>query len=105
LLALTSELLVDVVLVTRGMAMYAASQIARRRADTPRPLRELIDSPQPERLEHVVAELAESARRRRLVLFVGAGVSMGAGAPSWQELLNDLATDAGLGDQLSSWSL
>lgn len=43
--------------------------------------------------------LADHARRGQLVPFMGAGVSMSAGAPSWKQLLDGLASDAHLSDQ------
>jgi hypothetical protein len=44
----------------------------------------------------VVQDLAAEAAAGRLVLFMGAGTSMGAGLPSWSGLLAQLASDAGL---------
>ena len=41
--------------------------------------------------------LAQHARESNLVLFLGAGVSMGCGLPNWDGLLNALATHVGLG--------
>ena len=41
-------------------------------------------------------ELVDSIRARRCVLFVGAGLSKGAGLPDWSELLCDLAADLDL---------
>jgi len=40
-------------------------------------------------------DLANHARNESLVLFLGSGVSIGAGLPSWGELLASLAADAG----------
>lgn len=42
-------------------------------------------------------ELAETARDGRLVPFMGAGVSVSAGAPNWSQLLESLADAARLG--------
>jgi hypothetical protein len=39
--------------------------------------------------------LADQSARRRLVLFIGAGISTSAGLPTWQGLLSGLAVDAG----------
>jgi hypothetical protein len=37
--------------------------------------------------------LADTIRDRRAILFVGAGVSMSVGLPSWQKLIEHMATD------------
>jgi hypothetical protein len=42
-------------------------------------------------------ELAEAIRRRRVILFVGAGVSMSVGLPSWQMLIQHMTEEMGLG--------
>jgi len=41
-------------------------------------------------------ELANSVRQRKTILFAGAGLSMGVGLPSWSQLVDRLAADAGL---------
>lgn len=40
-------------------------------------------------------QLAEAYRSRRLILFVGAGVSMGLGLPSWRQLIDHMARELG----------
>lgn len=71
---------VDLALVTHTAAAFTAVQKAR---------------PQPA-LRPAQQKLAEHARRGELVLFLGAGVSMAAGLPSWAGLLAGLAREAGL---------
>lgn len=44
--------------------------------------------------------LAQHARDGDLVLFLGAGVSMGCGLPNWDGLLNALATQVGIGPEV-----
>lgn len=85
---------VDVVLVTYTRDQFAAAQHVRR---------ELIRSrgddaswaPLPAALMKVSENLAEHSARGRLVLFLGAGVSRGAGLPDWSALLDELAEVAG----------
>ena len=86
----------DVVLVCWGEQQYAAAQRVRTRLriadDVAAPSSDLTDK---------AVELAECARRSELVLFIGAGVSMGAGLRSWQgllEALKDLAPNDTLND-------
>jgi hypothetical protein len=43
-----------------------------------------------------IDDLARSVQERRAILFVGAGVSMNVGLPSWQALIDHMATDLGL---------
>jgi len=81
---------VDVVLVCFGHKQYAAAQRVRKLHEShfePRSDRE-------RRLENAAQELAGFARRSDLVLFIGAGVSTGAGLQSWQGLLNELLDHA-----------
>lgn len=72
----------DVVIVCRDRASYSAVQYERRRLD-PEPLTSSV--------EMNARRLASAARQGRLALFLGAGVSMGAGLPSWEELIQALA--------------
>lgn len=78
----------DVVLVLKTPASYAAAQQARlnRQASSSK-----LGGP-----GNHLTRLAEEAAAGRLVLFMGAGTSMGAGLPSWGELLSGLMLEAGL---------
>ncbi|GJJ22551.1 SIR2 family protein [Mycolicibacterium mageritense] len=87
---------VDIILVTRGDKAYAAAQWARRKhldgkaeADTWRLRPELLAK---------AGELVKDAIERQLVLFIGAGVSAGAGVDTWKGLLENLAVEAGFDD-------
>lgn len=79
---------VDVVLVTWSKQAYAAVQHERRSVFPPR----IAD----ERLQQEAEALAARARSGHLVLFIGAGVSAGAGLPTWTDLLARAAEAAGL---------
>ncbi|WP_210528241.1 SIR2 family NAD-dependent protein deacylase [Rubellimicrobium arenae] len=46
-----------------------------------------------------IDELARSIHDRRAILFVGAGVSMVVGLPSWQELIDHMVEDLGLEEE------
>lgn len=87
----------DVVLVTRNDEALAAAQLARRRPirDWPGWWKRAFNGPRlPYRdVYELGARLGDHARRGRLVLFVGAGVSASAGLPQWEALLNELAED------------
>lgn len=43
----------------------------------------------------MIEQIKEIYRNRRLILFVGAGVSMGLGLPSWRQLVDHMATELG----------
>ena len=86
---------VDIVLVTWGEKAYAAAQRAREQV--------IIDEAEawqfheranPKLLREAHA-LADEARKNQLVLFIGAGVSAGAGLPTWDRLLSEAANEAG----------
>lgn len=82
---------VDIVLVTHTAAALAAAQKARK----------VRSSSWPELSEAMIAkarELAEMGRNQGLALFLGAGVSVSAGLPSWNGLLRLLARDINLSD-------
>lgn len=74
---------IDVVLVCHGRRQYEAAQRVRRE----------LAGTQPAWLTNKIADLADHARHGNLVLFVGAGVSMGAGLGSWSELIQGLAVE------------
>ncbi|MCE9561396.1 MAG: SIR2 family protein [Planctomycetes bacterium] len=77
----------DVVLVCFDAASHAAAQAERvRHADWPT---DLTDA-----LKAEAQRLADHALRGELALFLGAGVSMAAGLPSWGGLLDELAACA-----------
>lgn len=82
----------DVVIVTYSEADFAAAQHARRRAGADSHLWAEL----PEALRQSARGLAELSMAGRLVLFLGAGMGVGAGLPMWDELLDRLATRAGL---------
>lgn len=73
----------DVVMVTPEAAVYAAAQHVRRQL--------VGDDSEP--LDTAARELADRARSGELALFLGAGVSVPAGLPSWSELLGRLAEE------------
>lgn len=47
-------------------------------------------------MRSVVEELAQSIKNRRAILFVGAGVSMSVGLPSWQKLIDHMTEELDL---------
>ena len=79
---------VDIGLVMIDGAAYSAAQAVRRSLPTTQTWPALSDP-----LVQAADRLAALAARRALVLFVGAGVSRGAGIPGWSDLLRALASE------------
>lgn len=86
----------DFVLVTRPAQAHAAAQNARLQqlgpegeSGLPGPWPELAPA-----LRQTARTLARHATAGKLVLFIGAGVGVGAGLPAWGDLLKGLADDA-----------
>ncbi len=78
---------VDVALVVKNDRMYSAAQAHRRQLVGSSSWEEVLGN----RLFREAASLASLASRKRLCLFLGAGVSVGAGLPEWQTLISSLA--------------
>lgn len=84
------EKTVDVAIVVRDPAAYTLAQALRR--DRAREWWDELDTGMRAQAE----DLGRKAGLGRIVPFLGAGVSMSAGAPSWAELLADLTVPLGL---------
>jgi len=82
---------VDIVLVCYGRASYAAAQRMRRTCLGDDPSLHWPFAYNPVDKWHHARRLAGFAIEQELVLFLGAGVSTGAGLPAWQGLLDALA--------------
>lgn len=80
----------DVVICCASASDYAAFQHQRRRFKSPSTL--------DEELQEHGRQLVDLARRGDLALFLGAGVSMPAGLPSWWSLLVKLGEQCGVTD-------
>lgn len=92
-----SHLPFDIALVTPDPAVYAAAQHQRRRTlPVPAEYRPLVER---------ADELAERARKGEVALFLGAGVSIPAGLPTWSELVEELSEDLQPEDQTALQSL
>lgn len=81
---------IDVVLVLANRQAYSAAQ--RLRVAREELWRRVLDGDE----MNVANDLARHARSGKLVPFLGAGVSAGAGLPNWEGLLARLSTEAGL---------
>jgi len=73
---------VDIAIVTNQQSTFYALQVERMNLI---PMSLYLE----ERLLQQVEKLATFAKNKQLVLFMGAGVSAGAGLPTWKKLLDD----------------
>ena len=89
---------VDIILVAFGDKPYAAAQRARRQIVSKKPLAETwqFDPEASPDLEKHARRLADAAIDSQLVMFIGAGVSVGAGLPAWGDLLRAVALNGGV---------
>lgn len=97
---------VDIVLVTWSRRAYSAAQRLRPdglidNGDPGGRPRWDLGGPNTSKLQAKAKELTHQIRADNLVLFLGAGVSAGVGLPVWQELIDDLARDVGMGGNLA----
>lgn len=86
----------DLALVTLKRPTFAAIQLARRRHFEREAGFERALTPA---LRSAARRLAEEARRGNLVLFLGSGISAGAGLPTWSALVEDLARQSGMQEE------
>ena len=52
-------------------------------------------------MQEPIEQLAAAIREHRAILFVGAGVSMSVGLPSWQKLVEHMAAELAVEEQLT----
>lgn len=93
---------VDILLVTFGEKPYAAAQQVRRNIVSDAEVANVwrFGNHANATLLSEANRLADAAIDSQLVLFIGAGVSAGAGVPMWKALLIDLAEVAGMSPEL-----
>lgn len=82
----------DVAIVLRDARAYDLAQVIRREDDSS--WTELTAEQR-----RIALELGDEAARARLVPFMGSGISVTAGAPTWHDLILRLAEEAGLNDE------
>ncbi|WP_407709143.1 SIR2 family NAD-dependent protein deacylase [Arthrobacter nitrophenolicus] len=82
---LANQYRVDIVLVLKDKSAFSLAQKLRREAADGSPWSSLGNG-----LQEKAASLGQAARTGHLVPFLGAGVSVSAGAPSWSQLLDRL---------------
>lgn len=85
---------VDIAIVVRDPAMFGLLQRERKidlTCSWPSLSEEVLET---------VESLARHARSGRLVPFMGSGVSVSAGGPTWRDLLRSLAVEAGASEEL-----
>jgi hypothetical protein len=92
LLAVLRDVNVDVVLVAHRADQLAGAQHARRQIERSSAAPDLWTGLS-DGLKSVGSKLAARSVSGDLVLFLGAGVSVSAGLPTWTQLLNGLADD------------
>jgi len=85
---------VDIAIVVTSQAAYSAAQRVRASDGVRRWQTSLTE----QEIEHA-ERLAAHARAGRLVVFLGAGIGLGAGLPSWKSLITDIANDVGLAEK------
>lgn len=85
---------IDAVLVLQDPAAYGLAQAMRRTSDAWPTLEK--------RLKEQIHRLTGIGSRGKLVPFMGAGASVSGGGPQWSTLLEDLASEVGLGEHLEA---
>ena len=92
LVALANQYDVDIVFALYDAQSFAAAQLARKRRVDAGAIGWDLTS----HLLATATRLAEQARAGALVMFLGSGVSVGAGLPTWRDFLTKLAEKADL---------